>query len=88
MPTLEENLADLDKLKNDFIALRDRINKLEHDIATEMCPLTVGDTISVSEGGKDYSGVVEEVRALYAPYDFTNPTIGNKPTWISIRTFS
>jgi len=79
--SLEEKLELLDKLKREIIDLRDRIQNLESEIAVEMCPIKVGDTITIDDLGKTYQGIVEEVGTLYSPYDWIEPTIGNRPTW-------
>lgn len=79
--TLNEKLTILDDLKAEIIALRGRIQDLETDIAIEICPISVGETITINDGNKEYQGIVEEVDTLYSPYDFIEPTIGNRPTW-------
>lgn len=79
--TLEDKLELLDKLKTEIIDLRERIQNLEGEIAVEMCPIKVGDTITIDDFGKTYQGIVEEVGTLYSPYDWIEPTIGNRPTW-------
>jgi hypothetical protein len=79
--TLDEKLELLDKLKTEIIDLRERIQNLEGEIAVEMCPIKIGDTITIDDHGKTYDGVVEEIGTLYSPYDAINPTIGNRPTW-------
>jgi hypothetical protein len=79
--TLEDKLELLDKLKTEIIDLRERIQNLESEIAVEMCPIKVGDTITIDDFGKSYQGIVEEVGTLYSPYDWIEPTIGNRPTW-------
>lgn len=79
--SLEEKLKLLDKLKIEIINLRESIQNLESEIAVEICPIKVGETITVDDGGKTYQGGVEEVGTLYSPYDWIEPTIGNRPTW-------
>lgn len=79
--TLDEKLELLDKLKTDIIVLRERIQNLEGEIAVEICPIKIGDMITISDNGKTYDGVVEEISAHSAPYDAINPTVGNRPTW-------
>ena len=79
--SLENKLELLDTLKKEIIDLRERIQNLESEIAVEMCPIKVGDTISINDCGKTYQGIVEEVGTLYSPYDWIEPTIGNRPTW-------
>lgn len=79
--SLEDKLKRLDELKTEIIDLRQTIENLESEIAAEMCPIKVGDTITIDDAGKTYQGIVEEVGTLYSPYDWIEPTIGNRPTW-------
>ena len=81
MATLEDKLEQLDKLKTEIIDLRERIQNLEGEVAVEMCPIKMGETITINDDGKTYQGVVEEIGTLYSPYDLTDPTLGAKPTW-------
>jgi hypothetical protein len=78
---LDDKLKRLDQLKAEIIDLRQNIQNLESEIAAEMCPIKVGDTITIGDAGKTYQGIVKEVGTLYSPYDCIEPTIGNRPTW-------
>jgi hypothetical protein len=79
--SLDRKLELLDKLKEDIKELRTRIQNLESEIAVEICPIKVGQTITIDEAGRRYQGIVKEVDTLYSPYDLIEPTIGKQPTW-------
>lgn len=78
---IDDKLTLLDKLKTEIIDLRNRIQVLESEIAVEICPIKVGDTVTINDNEKTFQGIVEEVGTLYSPYDIIEPTIGNRPTW-------
>jgi hypothetical protein len=78
---LNKKLKLLSQLKTDIIELRERIQKLEGEIAVEMCPIKIEDAITINDDGKIYRGIVKEVGTLYSPYDLVNPTVDNVPTW-------
>lgn len=78
---LDDKLTLLDKLKTEIIDLRNRIQDLESDIAVEICPVKVGDKVTINDNDKTFQGIIEEVGTLYSPYDIIEPTIGNRPTW-------
>ncbi|GEM_PF-4516898 len=44
---LNEKLKLLRQLKIEIIELRERMQKLEAEIAVEMCPIKFGDTITI-----------------------------------------
>lgn len=76
---LNEKLKRLRQLKIQIIELRERIQKLEAEIAVEMCPIRIGDTIAIDDIGKIYRGIAKEIDTLYSPYDVVNPTLGHIP---------
>ena len=78
---LNEKLKLLCQLKTEIIELRERIQKLEAEIAVEMCPIKIGDTITIDDDGKIFLGIVKEIDTLYSPYDVVNPTLEHVPTW-------
>lgn len=78
---LNEKLKLLRQLKIEIIELRERMQKLEAEIAVEMCPIKFGDTITIDDDGKIFRGIVKEIDTFYSPYDLVNPTLEHVPTW-------
>ncbi len=80
--TIEELKLKLDDAKHRFLIAREEIESLRQDIAESLCPLKVGDTVSIVDNGKEYDGVVEYINPATPPCEFLNPVAGVDTGWV------
>ena len=78
MPTDREKLDDA---KRRFLEAKQEIEALRAAIAVTICPLKIGETVTIVAGGKEYQGVVEYINAANSPEELLDPVIGAEPGW-------
>jgi hypothetical protein len=71
----------LDDAKRRFLEAKREIEVLRAAIASETCPLKVGETITVVEDGKEIKGVIESIHAATSREELLDPVVGADPGW-------
>ena len=71
----------LDKLKSNTTFSNVKIQKVEQKYAEKLCPLKIGNTITVRHN-KEFNGIVDAIHPFYLnPVDTILPQIGKYPSW-------
>jgi hypothetical protein len=74
-------LTDLDDAKRRFLAAKSDMDRLRQQIAEDICPLSVGDKITVTDGSRTFEAEVEKIRPNIALMDHIEPELGVAPGW-------
>ena len=73
---------ELDSFKQQYTNITESIKRKEQEIADVLCPLKIGDKVTVIKDSKIIEGIVEEIHCCYKnPIDAFSFSIGTKPTW-------
>jgi hypothetical protein len=78
---LEEKKKKLDDAKAAFLEAEKEIEELRSAIATEICPIKIGDTVTVVDEGKEYTGVVDYIGAGLTYEEMLKPVVGAVTGW-------
>lgn len=76
-----DEIKQLDDAKRRYLDAKKEVETLRLAIALRLCPLKVGDSIKVEEGGNEYEGIVESVHFALSDGEFFDPVVGATPGW-------
>lgn len=72
---------DLDAAKRDLLRAERDIEQLRLKIATDACPLKVGDVVKVRDGDRTFHGQVERIHFALAADEMLRPVVGAHASW-------
>jgi hypothetical protein len=75
------NCEKLDAAKQKFLEAKEEIEQLREAIAAATCSLTVGETITVIDEGKEYQGIIEHVGPALPREELLGPVVGAPAGW-------
>ena len=75
------HVDQLDDAKKRFLAAKDEIEELRLKIATALCPLKVGDHVSVIEQTRGYEGIVDRIDYCTEASEMLGPIVGSPTSW-------
>lgn len=82
--TGEGRMSDEDLLseaKQRFLDAQQDVDILRQKIAVAQCPIQIGDTVTIVDGGKTYEGVVEHVGPAMSAEELLGPVVGAPTLW-------
>jgi hypothetical protein len=71
----------LDDSKRRYLEAKQEIERLRMAIASETCPLQIGETITVVEDGKEYQGTIEHIGYANGREELLGPVVGAETGW-------
>ncbi|ODP36781.1 hypothetical protein [Sphingomonas turrisvirgatae] len=71
----------LSEAKQRFLDAQQDVETLRQKIAVAQCPLQIGDTVMIVDGGKTYEGVVEHVGHAMSAAELLGPVVGAPTLW-------
>jgi|SRR5690348_878504 hypothetical protein len=73
----------LDDAKRRFFNVKQEIETLRTKIATEKCPLKIGDKVTVVDVDREYEGIIEYIQAANGAEEIFHPIVGAEPGWVA-----
>ena len=81
MRHVDRKRAQLDDAKRRYLQAKEDMEELREKIALEICPVKIGETLTIVDGSKEYRGVVEGIGSLRAREELLQPVVGAETGW-------
>ena len=76
-----DKIEQLDAAKRRFLDAKQEIDTLRQAIAEAICPLKIGERITVEEDGKQYDGVIDTISPDLTADEMLEPVVGAATGW-------